>query len=766
MVTRLLARACLLGLAVCSAPAAAQRARDSVAIAAVQRVSMASLDSTLPAIPLAQWLSQTGRVPAAAILWEVNDCGEGGDGRTAPTCVEASFAPAPGRTVFVAVMVAARNGAPTRPVLRDVFAQSGTTFTGLKTFAGLVEYLRPPVAPAPPAAPDSGPFRPLELPAPTAVRAASGAPGLGYWQQQPDYRIAVTLDTAANAIVGIATIRYRNRSPDTLPYLWLQLDQNAYRPERRTMLADSARGAKPAGFPGGYRIEAVTQRVMRATRILDPTTDGTMMRVPLAAALLPGDSADLDVRYRFAIPENGSDRIGRERLASGWLYAIGQWFPRVAVYDDVSGWNTDQYRGQGEFYLEYGDIEYAVTVPRTFIVIGSGELLNPVDVLTTDQQNRLALARASDTAVAIVAPSEAGNAATTRPPWAPGTPATLTWRFRARNVRDVAWAASPAFEWQASGWRGVLLQTAYPPEATPDWRSAMRVVRQTVRDYSTHWVRYPYPVLTSVAAPLNSGMEYPMIDFDPLQYAGIALERVVLHETGHQWMPIVVGSNERRHAWMDEGFDTFMNWVGIGRKPTGNGDGAARLQPSGRRPGPIAQHADSVAPAVYDAVAYDGPDEGLELLRYEILDDSLAFDRGFRAYINRWAFKHPTPADFFRTMNDQLGADYSWFWRWWFYDTSVLDLGVDSARTTTGAAGRTAQVFLSSAGHVPMVVPLTFTFADGTTQQVKLPADVWRAGARIAVTRNVPKDIAQIEIDAKHNLPDVRRENNIWRHRP
>jgi hypothetical protein len=441
---------------------------------------------------------------------------------------------------------------------------------------------------------------------------------------------------------------------------------------------------------------------------------------------------------------------------------VVQWFPRLAVYDDVSGWNLDQYRGQGEFYLEYGDVDYAITLPRGFIVIGTGEITNPAEVLTGQQRARLARAKKSDTAVAII-PEREAETRVRRPL---GASNMLTWRFHAASVRDVAWAASPGMIWDASGYRGALVQTAYPREAHADWRRANRVVRETISSYSARWLPYPYPLATAVAVPLSSGMEYPMLVFNPMSYGGRALDRVLLHEMGHQWTPIVVGSDERRHPWMDEGLDTFMNWLGLGRRPTGNGDGASRL-PGGVRPGPVMRHADSIPPADYDAIAYDAPDQGLELLRYEIVGDTAAFDAAFRTYLTRWSFKHPTPADFFRTMNDQLGRDLSWFWRWWFFQTSVVDLAIDSVRTVVGANGATtATIALSNPGGIPMVVPLTLRFADGSSQELKLPADVWRGGARYALERPVPKDLVSVEIDAAHNIPDGRRSNNMWRRMP
>jgi hypothetical protein len=600
----------------------------------------------------------------------------------------------------------------------------------------------------------SGPFRPLELPAPNSFRTASGAPGRDYWQQRVDYLIAASLDTATHTISGRETIHYRNNSPDTLRVLWLQLDQNLYRPDSRgaRRFPDAGR-AKPAGFVGGYTIARLSSTAGGAIR-LATELHGTMLGRPLAS----GDTTVLEIDYHYQIPGNGSQRTGRERLASGWLYAVAQWFPRLAVYDDLAGWNIDEYLGQGEFYLEYGDIDFAITLPRNFVVAGTGALQNAAEVLTGVERSRLTAARTSDTAVAIISRTEAGSAAT-RPA---GTAPTLTWRFHASNVRDVAWAASPAFEWQASGWNGILMQTFHPPEAHADWRKAIGTVRRSISDYSTRWFPYPWPAAIAVAAPLASGMEYPMLAFDPLDRGGVALDRVILHELGHQWFPMIVGSNERRHAWMDEGFDTFINWIGIGRRPSGNGRGAPRWL-AGGRPGPIVQRADSVAPDAYDPIEYSAPDEGLELLRFEILDDTTRFDQAFKEYIRRWAYKHPSPADFFRTMNDVLGQDLSWFWRGWFYRTDLVDQAVDSVTVSSSGSGPATHVFLASLGQLPMPVKLRLTFADGTTEDAKLPVDVWRGGARYRYDRTFRQPLVALEIDPLQNFPDVQRGNNSWK---
>jgi hypothetical protein len=623
--------------------------------------------------------------------------------------------------------------------------------------------------PLPAARADTSPFRRLNLPTPTLLREGSGRPGPRYWQQRVDYTIAVALDTATHMIAGRETIRYTNNSPDTLRYLWLQLDQNLFRDDSRgaVLTPPDARFAA-RGFRGGFVLDGV--RAVRrtgsqpATQVtLKTIENGTLMRVELDRPLAPGSVTSLDVGYSFQVPAHGADRMGREQFPEGWLYEIAQWYPRLAVYDDVRGWNTEQYLGQGEFYLEYGDIDFAITVPRGFIVAATGRLTNPLDVLTPLQRERLARALRSDSTVAIIAKSEVGQSSA-RPA---GSSATLTWRFAAKNVRDVAWAAAPNFIWDASGWNGILMQSFYPPVADSIWRESTRMVRHSIQHYSEKWFPYPYPTAINVNGPVG-GMEYPMIVFCGNRRSREGLFGVTTHELGHQWFPMIVGSNERLYAWMDEGFNTFINiysartyfpdqaWL----RTRGQAEGWAQFAATGRdEPGMMP--ADRVTPELLGAVAYSKPATGLYLLRHEILD-STRFDAAFREYVQRWAFKHPTPAEFFRTMEDGAGEDLSYFWRGWFYRTDVVDQAVDSVRTQRDSAGTTTAIFLSSPGGLPMPVDMRLTFADGTSEHVRLPVEAWYEGNHFVFVRRFPKELVKVELDPDRNFPDVRRQNNVW----
>jgi hypothetical protein len=647
----------------------------------------------------------------------------------------------------------------------------------------LAAVLQQPVPAAPPAAApapipvgvgDTSPFRRLVLPAPNEIRTGAGTPGPRYWQQRVNYTIRASLDTGTHTVSGRETIRYSNRSPDSLRYVWFQVDQNIYRDDSRGGFINPADARWAArGFQGGYTISDL--RVVRGAEpghgdtpvrrnALTTTSNGTLLRADLDRPLPPGGSVTMELAFSFQVPEHGSDRMGRQLFPAGWLYEIAEWFPRLAVYDDVRGWNTEQYLGQGEFYLEYGDIDFTLTVPRNFIVAGSGTLMNPLEVLTATQRQRLARARGADSTVAIVAREEAGQSST-RPA---GVSPTLSWHFTARNVRDVAWAASPGFVWDASGWNGILMQSYYPPEANPDWANSTAYVRHTIKHYSEKWFPYPYPTAINIAGPVG-GMEYPMIVFCGARAGGRGLFGVTTHELGHQWFPMIVGSNERLFAWMDEGFNTFINiysgrafYGGEPANARGQADQWADYAASGRDV-PSMLPADRVPPPLLGAAAYTKPATGLYLLRHQILDDSSRFDAAFRAYIRRWAFKHPTPADFFRSMEGGLGEDLSWFWRGWFYRSDVVDVAVDSAVTRTDSTGaRIARIWLSSPGQLPMPLDLTLTYADGSSETVRLPIEIWYLGNHYTYVRPVPGDLAKVEIDARHGIPDVRRANDVW----
>jgi hypothetical protein len=482
-----------------------------------------------------------------------------------------------------------------------------------------------------------------------------------------------------------------------------------------------------------------------------------MMYLDLPRALPPGGKTVLELSYGFNVPEHGADRMGRD----GSLYEIAQWYPRLAVYDDVHGWNTDQYLGQGEFYLEYGDIDYEVTVPAGYVVAGTGVLQNPADVLTAAQRGRLAVALKSDTTVHIITAQELASGAARAE-----RDGSLTWRFKAENVRDAAWAASPEYVWDASGWEGVLAQAYYRPSAVGTWKEAAQMSRYSIQEYSTRWFSYPYPQISAVEGPV-SGMEYPMVAMEAKGESGPDLYNVVTHEIGHMWYPMVVGSDERRYAWMDEGFNTFINtfseeayWkrndgpvrqrerqlvIGIDQMPTAQ----PILTPANRY-----RTSDNLL-----SLAYVKPSIALLTLRNKVLGAQV-FDTAFREYTRRWAFKHPQPADFFRTIEDVSGRDLAWFWRGFFYTTAALDQSVEAVKEDSAGA---TQVTLVNLGDAVMPVELELGYEDGTTELIKLPVEIWYGGNRYVYEAKPGKTVVSARVNPDATLPDAVPANDSWK---
>ena len=601
---------------------------------------------------------------------------------------------------------------------------------------------------------DSSPFRPLGLPTPNEYRSASGRPGSHYWQQRVDYRIRATLDPANNEVRGRETIHYVNRSPDTLPYLWMFLEQNICAPSSITNVLDqpplvflgSTFDFSCQGFAGGLTLDSVRVGGKDAKRSIY----GTTMRLDLTKSLAPGDTIDLDLAWSFHVPEQGAGRMGHD----GPLYEIAQWYPRMAVYDDVHGWNHEPYIGAGEFYLEYGHFDAQITVPATYIVAATGRLVNPEEALTATERGRLQQALTSDSAVAVITKAEAGNAAQTRP----RTTGTITWHYVADSVRDLAFAAAPNFRWDASGYRGILIETLYRPSADK-WEEANRMARGAIQYFSEQWFPYPYSHATTVEGPIE-GMEYPMLTFVPTSPSREEQQWVLAHEFGHEWFPMTVGSNERLYPWMDEGFNTFIDLGNAAKYFAGTPYGDSievhplHLYPDHAVPGseqPIITKPTEVHDLFW--VAYQKPALMMQELRYEVLGKD-RFDAAFRSYIRAWQFKHPTPADFFRMMRDESGMDLDWFWRGWIYTTARLDQAIDSVSG--------AKVYLSNRGTMIMPAELAITFDDGTQTTVRLPIEMWNLGSRFAYRVAGAKRITGVVLDPRHALPDIDRRNNTW----
>ena len=622
---------------------------------------------------------------------------------------------------------------------------------------------------------DTSLFAPLTLPTPNSYRLGSGAPGPSYWQNRADYDLEATLDTAKTTLSGKLRLRYTNNSPDTLRFIWMQMEQNAFKDKSLNSFIfpqESRFGAR--GFEGGdvvEHFEQVTTRAGASARTaLKTRTEGTMMKVDLAEPLAPGKIATFDVAWHFLVPEHGADRMGRD----GALYELAQWYPRVTVYDDVRGWNIEPYLGQGEFYLEYGDFNYAVTVPAGYIVAGTGELVNPREVLTGEQIARLAKAAKSDSTIQIISAAEL-QSGVARPKLTPSSrdarAGRLTWRFRAKNVRDVAWAASPDFIWDASSWKGRMAYAYYRPGAVATWKDAADMSRMSIMEYSERWFEYPYPQISAIEGPI-SGMEYPMVAMENRSKDKYDLYNVVTHEIGHMWFPMIVGSNERVHMWQDEGFNTFINTFSEARRYPEKGDQITRA--SGEREyveaamkkdvdGPIEVNPDRINPGLLGLEAYVKPSVGLQLLRQDIMGPA-AFDDAFRTYVQRWKFKHPTPADFFRTMEDVGGRRLDWFWREWFLENPHFDQTIDTVVTKVTADTMDVAVMYGNRARGVLPIHARFTFSDGSVESYDYPAEVWSTNTTHYVRRYrfVGKTLTGIELDPDRRLVDLNRDNNTW----
>jgi len=594
----------------------------------------------------------------------------------------------------------------------------------------------------------------MEWPGPNAVRSASGAPGQEYWQQRADYTIAATLDTAGQRVSGSVTIHYTNNSPDSLHFVWLQLDQNLYRAGSKGSAlfpADSRWGVR--GFQGGYDVQGLQINGRPASMHVDDT----MGRIDLEQPLPPkGGKLTIAMSYSFRVPEHGSDRMGRD----GTLYEIAQWYPRMAVYDDIRGWNTDPYFGQGEFYLEYGDIDYSVTAPAGYTIAGSGVLQNPAEVLTAPQRERLARAAQSDATVPIITADEARATATA---------GTKTWHFRAQNVRDVAWAGAPDFRWDATNANGVLAQAYYQvAKAGKAWEQGAEQTAWTIRNYSELFFRYPYPQATSVAGPVG-GMEYPM--FVMVHYAKPAddpksIFGTINHEHGHEWFPMVVGSNERRYAWQDEGFNTYINAFANERRSPGTSAYPAYLANwrsvvEKHIDSPLMTPPDRIDASALGAIGYRKPGMVLLALRDNVVGRA-TFDRAFREYTRRWAFKHPSPGDFFRTIENVSGMDLGWYWRWFFYSTEVLDIGIDAVNMRQQEGQNYAVVALRRNTPVPFPVRLRLLFNDNSTQDVALPVEIWSRGDRQEAVIPVKGSVIGARLWPDGVVPDWNSTNDAW----
>jgi len=683
------------------------------------------------------------------------------------------------------------------------------------------------------------------LPTPNTYRTASGAPGKDYWQQRADYKIELTLDDVKQQIEGTEAITYFNQSPDPLDYLWLQLDQNFRAQDSETPLVteyfmkDSVSAKElftiQNNFDGGFRIDKVLDE---AGQPLAYFINKTMMRINLEHPLLPGAQMTFQVDWHYKINDRMSlgGRSGYEYFPKDdiYSYTIAQFYPRMAVYDDVEGWQNKQFLGRGEFALSFGNFEVAMTVPEDFIVGATGTLQNPKDVLTSKEQLRFEKAKQSfEDPVIIVTQEEAIQKEAHK------KRGKATWTFKADSVRDFAFAASRKYIWDAMAvdlnGKKSLAMSYYPKEGNPLWEShSTRAVRQTLITYSRHTIDYPYPVAISVHAA-SVGMEYPMICFnfgrpeadgtytDETKWRMIS---VIIHEVGHNFFPMIINSDERQWTWMDEGLDSFVQSIATKEYdsdfPVGRGAPEQIIPYMSGEQGllrPIMTNSEQILQ--FGNNAYAKPATALSILRETVMGPEL-FDYAFKKYAERWAFKSPSPADFFRTMEDASAIDLDWFWRGWFYTTDYVDIGVEEVkhyrmqieerglekRRIVGGdenlnteqkrfteevntfvfkntevkeyrefankfneiemkEGFSDQNFyevkLANKGGLVMPVIIEWSYADGSTEREKLPAEIWRKNEKEVTKVFVKtKEVVGIVIDPNKETADVDTGNNQY----
>ncbi|MFB5946038.1 M1 family metallopeptidase [Albibacterium profundi] len=597
-------------------------------------------------------------------------------------------------------------------------------------------------------------------------RSASGNPGPKYWQNAVDYQLKATLDDEARTVTASVTIDYTNNSPEALDYLWIQLDQNMFKEDaignKIIPLTNSRYGAKGEEFDGGYKIASV--KIGNAAA--DYYVDDTRMQVNLPQELKEnGGTIQLTIDYSYVVPKYGSDRTGVLETKNGDIYSIAQWYPRMAVFDDILGWNTDPYIGPGEFYLDYGDVDVEITAPSDHFVVLGGELLNPDEVLSTEELKRWKKAQNSDETVIIRSQEEViANRANSN------TKETKTWKYRLENTRDIAWGSSAAFiidgaKINLQDGKTSFALSAYPQESNGGnaWERSTEYVKASVEHYSEMWFNYPYPVAVNVASNVG-GMEYPAIVFCGYKAKGASLWGVTDHEFGHIWFPMIVGSNERHHAWMDEGFNTFLN--GISTEHFNDGEYYRGKQDANKMAAILTNPALEpvmTAPSVMNErhmgiLAYYKPGFGMKLLRDVILGPE-RFDKALRVYINEWAYKHPTPEDFFRTMENVSGQKLSWFWRGWFKSNWQLDQAVTNVEQKTEGA----VISIVNLEKLPMPVIADITTASGETTRVTLPVEVWERNVNWDFLFETSEDVVKVELDPDKVLPDSNPSNNTWK---
>ncbi len=599
------------------------------------------------------------------------------------------------------------------------------------------------------------------------TRTRTGEPGPAYWQQRTEYHLEAELNQVSKRLIGQGTVTYHNNSPDTLPTIYLQAYGNLFAP-------DAKRNTPLLASLGGIlftRVAAAGQSLDSTDAGAGWTVSGTIMALRLPTPLAPGASVELEFGWNLRIPPDGP-RGGQDRET----YVLSYWYPQVAVYDDVNGWQVDQYLGNAEFYMGYGEYDVALTVPEGWLVASTGTLQNPEEVLGDSTRARLAEARASGALVHVVGESDRGaGKATTN-----GKDGKLTWRFKAQNVRDVTWATSRLYLWDASS----VPVGGTTPGAAPDttmiysfyrtdqlrsgWGESVPYAARSIAVFSRLLWPYPYPHMTVVDGPAScGGMEYPMLTCIGGDWNERTLFDVEAHEIAHMWFPMQVGSDEKRYAWMDEGMAQYFQSFAIKAQfPESDDAGDNRRNYVGAvrygKETELMRHGDKYPDYnTYGIASYFKPASVLASLGTVIGDSTMM--KGIREYGKRWSGRHPMPADFWDTMNDVSGTNLDWFWRSWYYETWKLDQAIDDV---VRANADTLIVTVENKGKVPMPVLLVARGASGSTTSLTLPADIWFQGEKkVTVRMAVPDDFTRLEIDPGQRLPDTDRSNQVWPHR-
>lgn len=687
-----------------------------------------------------------------------------------------------------------------------------------------------------------------DLPSPNTYRTASGSPGKDYWQQQADYDMEVELDDQNQKITGKETITYFNNSPDELRYLWIQLDQNMRAKDSKTPLVTRSTmksvvsGKQLAGmiedydYDGGFNITVVKDTKGKSLKY---TINQTMMRVELPSPMNTGDQFKFDIEWWYNVNDLMSDggRSGYEYFPKddNYVYTIAQFFPRMAVYDDITGWQNKQFLGRGEFAVPFGDYKVKITVPADHIIGSTGSLQNPGDVLTADELKRFEAAKTSyDKPVIIVKENEAKKKEKTK------SSNKATWIYHADNVRDFAFATSRKFIWDAMavkiGDKTPLAMSYYPKEGNPLWeKESTRAVANTLITYSKFTIDYPYPVAISVHAA-SIGMEYPMICFnfgrpDPdgsfTDQKKWGMIGVIIHEVGHNFFPMIINSDERQWTWMDEGLNTFVQSLTerehYPTKPLRRGTAASiipYMKGDKENIRPIMTNSEQILQ--FGNNAYAKPAAALWILRETVMGPEL-FDYAFKEYARRWAFKHPAPADLFRTMEDASAVDLDWFWKGWFYTTDNVDMSIDNVKwfkmdleeesfenraqgqianqsgeskpTSFEEAAETFkfqdtdskeygefmnkvdnasikmrnadknfyEITFKNKGGLVMPVIIEWTFKDGTKEIERLPAEIWRMNEEeVTKVFAKSKEVVNIQLDPYSETADIYVEDNVF----